>query len=155
MKRIYKYPVDITDRQVISLPKGAKILSVQDQFGKPQLWALVDPEAELEERIFEVFGTGNPVKDLRTIHERIHITTFLTSGGSLVWHMFEVVDKDTQADKIVKLLEKVAADVEKDAVEFDGKSFDGKTVATYFGYHGAAIKAVADSLKAYITNSAS
>ena len=48
----------------------------------------------------------------------------------------------------------IAADVEKDAQEFDGKSFDGKTVATYFGYHGAAIAALANIIKQLIKDNA-
>ena len=50
-------------------------------------------------------------------------------------------------EKLIKICEQVALDVENDAKEFDGKPFDGKTVATYFGYQGAAIKALADVLK--------
>jgi hypothetical protein len=32
----------------------------------------------------------------------------------------------------------------RDATEFDGKPFDGRTVAEYFGNQGAAIAALAD-----------
>ena len=53
-------------------------------------------------------------------------------------------------EKLIKICEQVSLDVENDAKEFDGKSFDGKTVAAYFGYHGAAIKALADVLKKVI-----
>lgn len=35
---------------------------------------------------------------------------------------------------IVKRLEMIIQDMANDAKEFDGKPFDGKTVATYFGY---------------------
>ncbi len=50
-------------------------------------------------------------------------------------------------DKLLKVCEQIAQDVENDAKEFDGKPFDGKTVAQYFGYHGAAIKALSDIIK--------
>jgi hypothetical protein len=52
-----------------------------------------------------------------------------------------------QKKKLIKCCEQVAYDVENDAKEFDGRSFDGKTVATYFGYHGAAIKALSEVIK--------
>jgi|JI10StandDraft_1071094.scaffolds.fasta_scaffold1956361_2 hypothetical protein len=52
-----------------------------------------------------------------------------------------------EVEKLIKIVTQVGIDVENDAKEFDGKSFDGKTVATYFGYHGAAIKALSDVLK--------
>lgn len=54
-------------------------------------------------------------------------------------------------EKLITICEQVAKDMEKDAEEFDGKPFDGKTVATYFGYQGAAIAALADVLKQIIT----
>jgi hypothetical protein len=57
-----------------------------------------------------------------------------------------------EVDKLIKICEQVALDVERDAREFDGKPFDGKTVAAYFGYHGAAIKALADVLKEVLKN---
>lgn len=46
MKTIYKYPLDVTDRQVIAMPEDAEILTVQVQNGKPMLWAVVDPNKE-------------------------------------------------------------------------------------------------------------
>ena len=49
--------------------------------------------------------------------------------------------------KMKQICEQVQKDVENDAKEFDGKPFDGKTVATYFGYQGAAINALANVLK--------
>ena len=55
-----------------------------------------------------------------------------------------------QKEKLLKICNQVAFDMENDAKEFDGKPFDGKTVATYFGYQGAAIKALADVLKTLI-----
>ena len=50
-------------------------------------------------------------------------------------------------DKLIKICEQVAEDMENDAKEFDGKPFDGKTVATYFGYQGAAIAALANVIR--------
>lgn len=48
---------------------------------------------------------------------------------------------------LIRVCECVALDMENDAKEFDGKPFDGKTVATYFGNQGAAIAALADVIK--------
>lgn len=52
--------------------------------------------------------------------------------------------------RLIEICEQVALDTENDAKEFDGKPFDGKTVAAYFGNHGAAIKALADTVKAML-----
>lgn len=54
--------------------------------------------------------------------------------------------------RLIEICEQVALDVENDAKEFDGKPFDGKTVATYFGNHGAAIKALSDIIKELLKN---
>ena len=53
----------------------------------------------------------------------------------------------TKREKIINVIKMVAEDVERDAAEFDGKPFNGKTMATYMGNHGAAIKAVANAVK--------
>lgn len=45
-------------------------------------------------------------------------------------------------DNRIKVLEEIALDVKNDAENFDGQPFNGKTVAEYFGNHGAAIDAL-------------
>lgn len=52
----------------------------------------------------------------------------------------------------IKICKQVAADVENDAKEFDGKIFNGKNVAEYFGNHGAAINALAKVLEHILEN---
>ena len=44
----------------------------------------------------------------------------------------------------------VAEDMEKDATDFDGKPFTGKTLGEYMGNQGAAIAAVANVLREMI-----
>ena len=48
------------------------------------------------------------------------------------------------------VLRRIAEDMKNDATEFNGKPFNGKTVATYFGYHGAAISKLADILRSVL-----
>jgi hypothetical protein len=60
-KVIWKFELEPTDNQEIEMPKGAEILTAQNQVGIPCLWALVDPTAEKETRTFEVVGTGHPI----------------------------------------------------------------------------------------------
>lgn len=57
-------------------------------------------------------------------------------------------------ESLIKVCEQVALDMKKDAADFDGKPFSGKTVAEYFGYHGAAIAALANVIKELVVNSA-
>lgn len=84
MKVIYKYPLEITDNQVIELPKDSGVLTVQMQNNQLCLWALVDTEQTQRQQVpVKVFGTGNPVdftgpwQYVSTVQERI-----------FVWHIF-------------------------------------------------------------------
>jgi hypothetical protein len=52
-----------------------------------------------------------------------------------------------QIAEMIKVLDMIADDMKNDAANFDGQSFNGKVVATYFGYHGAAITALAKITK--------
>ena len=53
----------------------------------------------------------------------------------------------------VEALEMIAEDMKKAAKEFDGCFFDGKPVAEYFAYHGAAIAFLAGIMKSFINDS--
>lgn len=81
----------------VDLPKGAQVLSVQEQRGKGIcMWVLVEvPEfgddlsdIVYERRRFRVFGTGQP---LPSVGELKFIDTVQLSGGALVFHVFEEV----------------------------------------------------------------
>ena len=88
-KTIWKWELEIDDLVKLQLPKGAEILTVQAQFGKPCLWAMVNPKAETEERLFETFGTGHPIPyDIGV--DRKYIGTYQVQGGGLVFHLFEL-----------------------------------------------------------------
>lgn len=49
--------------------------------------------------------------------------------------------------QIIDVCDAVAHDIEQDAKNLDGMPFNGKTVAEYFGYYGAAIQALARMVK--------
>ena len=79
MKSIWKFPVEVTDEQSVKMPVGAQALSVQVQGGQVCLWALVDTEAETEERLVQIFGTGHPFAN-----EGTFVETFQMQGGAFV-----------------------------------------------------------------------
>lgn len=88
MKKIFKYPVPSEGEFQIMLPKGAQVLSVQTQKGKPCFWALVDPdEKQSDFRKFRLAGTGHPIE---TENLRGFIGTFQLLNGDLIFHLFEV-----------------------------------------------------------------
>ena len=82
---IWKYPLQLTDRQSFRMPIGALILSLQVQYEIPCLWALVDPKERTEERAFRIYGTGHPVDEIGRF-----LGTFQIHNGALVFHVFDV-----------------------------------------------------------------
>lgn len=90
MKTIYKYPLIVDDLQILTLPKGAKVLTVQTQGPMPMLWAMVDPEEVGEEVIIETLGTGQLIKTLPEGTQREYISTYQLSKGALVFHVFKI-----------------------------------------------------------------
>lgn len=85
-KSIWKFQLETVDGQTLKMPKGANIFTVQTQNEIPCLWALVDPDADKEERIIEIFGTGHPINDEI---DRIYIGTYQLMKGSFIGHVFE------------------------------------------------------------------
>lgn len=93
MKTIWKYPLDLTDRTELMIPKGAEVLTAQVQEQKLCIWILVDSDAETEVRTFAIYGVGNPIPalDLRT-NSRKYIAT--VQELPFVWHVFEIVKEN-------------------------------------------------------------
>ena len=87
MKTIWKYPIIITDRQTITIPVDAEILTVALQDDIPCIWAMVDTEVPPEIRHIEIFGTGNPIPFERGITNRKYIGSL--HQNYFVWHVFE------------------------------------------------------------------
>lgn len=86
MKTIYKYPIEVTDEQTLTLPKDAQILAFQMQGSTPCIWAMIDTKEKRTEQItVRVHGTGHPIAD----SERLtYLGTFQMHGGHLVFHAF-------------------------------------------------------------------
>ena len=86
MKTIHKYQFAVNDVVELEMPVGAQILSLQVQNGVPCIWAKVETAAKSKYRRFRVYGTGHPISE-----DGNFIGTFQMHGGTLVFHMFEVV----------------------------------------------------------------
>lgn len=87
VKKVFKYPLEITDEQVVEMPEGAKIISVQTQNNQVCLWAIVTPHNQLIKRGIRIYGTGHPI-DRENLE---YIGTAIMENGNLVWHVFEVI----------------------------------------------------------------
>lgn len=85
-RTIFKYGLDLADTQVIRMPRGAKVLSVQMQFGNPALWVEVDPSAEVEDRVVIIHGTGHQLATKATAES--FVGTIQLDDGRLVFHVF-------------------------------------------------------------------
>lgn len=91
--RIFKYPLQVTDVQYVSLPLHAKLLTVQVQNGIPCLWALVDSKHKLKvNRPVFTIGTGNPAGHVfetgKTDEWPKYLSTYQLANGALVFHVF-------------------------------------------------------------------
>lgn len=62
MNKIYKYTLPVQEKHVIDLPKSAIIIRVEDVDGMFYLWAIVNPEAEMEKRHLEFYKTGQTIE---------------------------------------------------------------------------------------------
>ena len=85
---IYKYPITITDLQIVLLPLNSTILTIQMQGNTLCLWAEVEEtNTDTEERIIELIGTGHKMSNIL----RNYIGTVQQFGGGLIWHIYERV----------------------------------------------------------------
>lgn len=87
MDIIHKYPLELVDEQVLSLPDGAEVLTIQEQAGIICAWVWVR-HAEHSfcsvDKTLRIVGTGHPVSPCSTTR---YITTLQV--GPMVWHFFE------------------------------------------------------------------
>lgn len=88
---IFTYELNLVDRQDLSLPIGAKILSAQIQREKICIWAMVDSKEKKENRTIAIVGTGNPLPKINPDEKMVHVDT--VQLHSMVWHVFEIVQK--------------------------------------------------------------
>lgn len=83
---VYKYPIEITDYQDVTLPKGAKILCIKNQNGIICIWALVNKDENETETIkLRCAGTGHLIEE-----DVEYIDTVFVCGGNLVFHFFKI-----------------------------------------------------------------
>jgi hypothetical protein len=86
---IWKFPIKITDWQLVEMPIGAMILDAKVQDGTICLWALCDENADKEIRYFMVFGTGEVIPS----DSGKYIATVQMKGGGRIWHIFEQINR--------------------------------------------------------------
>ena len=97
-RRIYKYELKAQEPASkgyivsrIGMPEGARILKLGTQGNRPVVWAVVDPEAPIEERVFLPFPTGEALGEGVDIDAYIGTFQLDSMLGNLVFHVFELV----------------------------------------------------------------
>lgn len=84
--KIYKYSLEVTDEQLIQLPKYAQFVSLQVIRGQPCAYFLVDEnETEKELIKFLTFGTGHDVMGVAWYK---FLGTYQLHNGELVFHVW-------------------------------------------------------------------
>lgn len=83
---IWKFPLLVTDKQLVEIPLEAKLLYVDVQYETPSLWALVNTGAKKRAREIYTVGTGH---DCGFIPDNAkYVGTYMLVGGSFVGHVF-------------------------------------------------------------------
>lgn len=86
---IWKFPLQFGTGLQVKMPRGAKILTAQVQKEKLCIWAIVDPENNVEVRNFSVAITGSNEDMVEGLFKDNYIGTFQMAGGEFVGHLFE------------------------------------------------------------------
>lgn len=85
-RTIWKFPLKITDEQIIEVPDYVEWLNVGlDPQGNPSLWALVYPDNEKVQINIRIIGTGHPVEK-EIWHDNYRGTII---DGPFAWHVFQ------------------------------------------------------------------
>lgn len=91
MLTVHKYPVSCEDTFTLELPFNAKVLSADVQYGRPQMWVLVDiNEVRKTRRTFRIAGTGHSILQPKDCLRFIDTFQLQLESGSLVFHLFEI-----------------------------------------------------------------
>lgn len=85
MITIHKYPLDIRSKQILSIPKSGVIRHIGMQRATPTLWAQVDSDAPLRNRLIVMHGTGHDIIEPHLPY----IGTLLDPDSVYVWHFFD------------------------------------------------------------------
>ena len=98
MKTIYRYELQVTEKQSLELPCDRRILHVAFKPGDGltiSMWAQVDTESCLETAVFRIYGTGHQIvygtghpMDSRDCAQ--FIGTCVHPDSNFGFHVFEV-----------------------------------------------------------------
>jgi hypothetical protein len=89
MTTIYKYPLIITDKQIIKVQQGAVPLYVEfDGQNQLCLWCQVESNKSKENCTIYIVGTGNEMPDTECEYIGSVKDTYTNKFGTFIWHVF-------------------------------------------------------------------
>lgn len=91
MKAIYKYRLPFMEKSIVSMPEGADIIRIDGLDGALWIWAVVDTDAPLIDREFELYKTGGEMPN--NIDEyHYHGCGAIFVQMELMMYVFEKID---------------------------------------------------------------
>lgn len=84
MKTVHKAVLPELGEFQIQMPEGAEIVTLREQYGRPTVWYVCDPQAKIVARGFRIVGTGHVAPDVGK-----YVGTFFVDGV-FVFHVFEI-----------------------------------------------------------------
>jgi len=85
VKKIFKYQLQPKPENLVEMPKGSRVLTIQTQGSAPNIWAEIDPDAPRIKRKFFIVATGQPMEIPETSS---YLGTFQIQDGALVFHVY-------------------------------------------------------------------
>lgn len=95
MNRIFKYPIETTDEQIIKIPLrhgeslNNSVLKIDTQNGSPFMWVMVEDESEPVECKVFVRGTGHNCDSVFTKPDT-YLGSYQLYSGAFVGHVFGI-----------------------------------------------------------------
>jgi len=90
-RRVVKYELEKVEKQTIEMSAEGDLLSIQEQQGKLVLWVLAWDDADIEERVFYVVQTGDPVPEVEGWSTLAYCAT-VQGKRDREWHVFTKMD---------------------------------------------------------------
>lgn len=88
MKSIYKYKLEIVDRQEIQTFKFCSVLSVDVQNDDIFIWLMVDKNESKQKISINIFGTGMEIHDNFYVGHEHNTFVGTVQLNGFVWHIF-------------------------------------------------------------------
>ena len=88
-RRVLRIELETVEEQTIEIPAESDLLSIQEQRDKLVLWILAWDDAEVEERIFYVVRTDEPVPEPEGWATLAYCATVQGKRGE--WHVFTTI----------------------------------------------------------------